>query len=296
MISPLLERAARRASQADAVLKTDETTTLEFVGGELVRGTVSTSQGTNLRVIVEGRPGIAGSVEDDPEELLQRAMASAALGEPTVLSLPFQTTLAAVVTHMPRASAATAPDLATYCHLVRDRLAAERAELRMILERSVGSVRVANTRGVDASYDVSLVSLQVEASRVRDGRRIAIEARLCGADVPSLTELEQLVAMLRQRLAWAERDATTTPGRQRVLFLPSALPALLLPVEQALAGTPPCGAAPRWPADGGRGPTARWSPSPMTRWWTGGPDPGRSMTKASRAECLRWCARETSRG
>lgn len=236
MISPLLERAARRASQADAVLKTDETTTLDFVGGQLVRATTATSQGTNLRVIVEGRPGVAGSVGDDPEELLQRALASAALGEPTVLSLPFQTTLPAVVTHMPRASAATTPELATSCYLVRDRLAAERAELRMILERSVGSVRVANSRGVDASYDVSLVSLLVEASRLRDGRRIAIEARLCGADLPTLTQLEQLVAVLRQRLSWAERDANTTPGRQRVLFLPAALPALLLPVEQALAG------------------------------------------------------------
>jgi PmbA protein len=236
VISPLIERAARRASQADAVLKTDETTILDVVGGELVRATTSTSQGTNLRVVVEGRAGVAGSVGDDPEELLQRAITSAALGEPTVLSLPFQTTLPAVVTHMPRASAATISELANFCHLVRDRLSAERADLRMVLERSVGSVRVANTRGVDASYDVSLVSLQVEACRVRDGRRIAIEARLCGADLPALTDLEQLVAMLRQRLAWAERDATAPSGRQRVLFLPSALPALLLPVEQGLAG------------------------------------------------------------
>jgi predicted Zn-dependent protease len=266
VISPLLERAARRASQADAVLKTDETTTLEFVGGELVRGTVSTSQGTNLRVIVEGRPGIAGSVEDDPEELLQRAMASASLGEPTVLSLPFQTTLAAVVTHMPRASAATTPDLATYCHLAHDRLAAERAELRMILERSIGSVRVANTRGVDASYDVSLVSLRVEACRVRDGRRIAIEARLCGADVPSLTELEHR----------AGSGSCSSPRRFRCFCCRwnRRWPALW-----------PWGAAPRWLAGGGRGPTARWSLSPMTRWWTGGPDPGRSMTKGCRAGC-----------
>jgi PmbA protein len=236
VISALIERAARRASQADAVLKTDETTTLEFAGAEVVRATTSAAQGTNLRVIVEGRPGIAGSVADDPEELLQRALASAALGEPTVLTLPFQPTLPAVITHVPRAAAATISDLATCCYTVRDRLAAEQADLRMTLERSVGSVRVANSRGVDASYDVSLTSLLVEVSRVRAGRRVVIEARLCGADLPALADVEQLVAMLRQRLAWAERDAPAALGRQRVLFLPSALPALLLPVEQALAG------------------------------------------------------------
>jgi PmbA protein len=236
MIAPLMELAARRAAQADAVLKTDETSTLEFAGRQLVSAGISTSQGVNLRVISEGRVGIAGSVGDDPEELLQHAIESAALGEQTVLSLPLQASLPTVLTHVPRASGATVPELAALGHLVCDRLTAERSDLAVTLERSLGSVRVANTRGVDASYDVSLVSLVAIASRVRDGRRIAVEARLCGADLPSLSELEQLVTMLRQRLAWAERDAEIPTGRQRVLFLPTALPALLQPLEQALAG------------------------------------------------------------
>jgi PmbA protein len=236
MIAPLIELAARRASQADAVLKTDETTTLEFAGGALVSAGVATAQGLNLRVIVEGRVGITGSIGEDPELILTRALDSAELGEPTVISLPFQGALPTVMTHVPRASAASVPELATFCHLLRDRLAPDRAELAMTLERSVGSVRVTNTRGVDASYDMSMVSLAVTASRLRGGRRIAVDARLSGSDLPALPEMEQLVAMLRQRLAWTERDAEISSGRQRALFLPSALGPLLLPVEQALAG------------------------------------------------------------
>jgi PmbA protein len=76
----------------------------------------------------------------------------------------------------------------------------------------------------------------VEATRIVEGRRIAIRARLSDADLPSLTELEQLVGMVRQRLGWAERGVPAGRGGLRVLFLPSALPVLLEPLEQALSG------------------------------------------------------------
>ncbi len=252
MIAPILERAARRAAMADAVLKTDETTTLEVGGVSLNSAATVTSQGLNLRVVVEGRTGFAGTVGDEPEELLERAINSASIGALTTLELPDQAPLPPVITHVPRAAAATVPELAALCHLVRDRLGAEHAEVTVTLERSMGSVQVANTRGVDASYDVSEVSLVVRATRLIDGRRIVIEGRLSGADLPALSELEQLVAMLRQRLAWAERGTEVGPGRRRLAFLPSALPPLLIPVEQALAGRAVQGAAPAGAARGVR--------------------------------------------
>lgn len=238
MIGPLLERADRRATLADASLKTDETTVLAFRDGRLARASTATSQGVNLRVVADGRAGSAGAVDDDPDALLERAMASALAGEPTVLSLPTRVPLPAVTTHMPRAGAATIPELAAIGHLLRDRLGAEHADIAITIERSLGSVRVANTRGVDAGYDVSRVSLHIRAGRIRPARRIVVEGRLAAADLPALSELEQLVAMIRQRLAWAEQEVAAPPpaGRHRVVFLPSALPALLLPVEQALTG------------------------------------------------------------
>jgi PmbA protein len=238
VIGQLIERAGRRASLADAVLKTDETTVLSFEAGRVLRASTATSQGVNLRLIADGRAGTAGAVDDDPEALLERAMASALAGEPTVLTLPARASLPAVVTHIPRAAAATIPELLTIGQLLRDRLGTDRADLEVAIERSLGSVRVANTRGVDAGYDVSSVRLLVRASRVRNGRRLMVESRLATADLPALSELEQTVAMIRQRLAWAEREAAppAASGRQRVIFLPSALSVLLQPVEQALTG------------------------------------------------------------
>jgi PmbA protein len=237
VIAPLIELAARRTTLADAALKTDETTTLRFAGGRLAGAATTWSQGVNLRVVAEGRMGFAGTTADDLPGLLETALASARNGEAASLTLPRPTPEPPrVLTHSARAATATLPDLIAIGTMVRDRLSAERADLAIMVRRSMGSVRVANTRGVDAGYDVTLVTLSVEAARIRDGRRVVLRGRVAGAELPSLPAIEGLVASLRQRLAWAERDAEASPGRQLVGFLPSALPVLLLPVEHALLG------------------------------------------------------------
>lgn len=236
MIQRLMEAAARRFTMADAALSTDETTRLDYSAGRLTSATTSSSHGVNLRVVSEGRVGTAGTIAADAGDLLDRAHDSARVGELAVLTMPLPAPLPRVVTHLPRAAAATVQDLAGIGTLLRDRLSAERADLGLTLTRSIGSVRVANTAGVDASYDVSLVLLRLEAERSREARSVRVEASFAGADLPALTDLEQLVAMIRQRLAWAERTAEFRAGRQRVGFLPTAMPVLLTPVEQALIG------------------------------------------------------------
>jgi len=237
MIAPLIELAARRTTLADAALKTDETTSLRFAGGRVVSAAVSRSQGVNLRVVAEGRMGFAGTTDDDAPALLESALTSARQGEAASVALPRPAAKPpAVQTHGARAATANLAELTALGTLVRDRLAAEHADLGILVERSIGSVRVANTRGLDAGYDVTCVTLAVEAARIRNGRRVVIGGRLAGVDLPSLVELEGLIARLRQRLAWAERDAEVPAGRHLVGFLPSALPLLLLPVEQALLG------------------------------------------------------------
>ncbi|HSB56105.1 MAG TPA: TldD/PmbA family protein, partial [Gemmatimonadales bacterium] len=198
---------------------------------------VSRTQGVNLRVVAEGRMGFAGTVGDDASEILENALTSARHGEAASVTLPKPAAeIPRVFTHAPRAATATLHELMALATMVRDRLAAERADLTITVERSIGTVRVANTRGVDAGYDVTLVTLSLEAARVREGRRLVTGGRISGVDLPSLGEIEALVTRVRQRLGWAEREAKASAGRQQVGFLPTAVPLLLHPLEQALLG------------------------------------------------------------
>ncbi|MEP6473310.1 MAG: DNA gyrase modulator, partial [Gemmatimonadota bacterium] len=82
MIGALLARAIRMATVADASEKTDETVTLRFEGGRLKQAGWAQERGVNLRILAEGRLGVAGSTGDELEPLLEGALASARSGEP----------------------------------------------------------------------------------------------------------------------------------------------------------------------------------------------------------------------
>lgn len=236
MIGPLMEQCARRTELADAMLKNDETTTLWFNAGRLINASISRTQGVNLRVVSDGRLGIAGTTAEDPAELLDAALVSARGGDPVTLALPRPGVSPQVVTHAARAASATLNDLIAIGTMIRDRLAGSQAELCLTVERSIGSARVANTHGLDASYDVSQVTVAVELSRMVGDRRVMLQGHLAGCDLPSLSAVEDLVGGLRQRLTWSEHEVAPVAGAQAVIFLPSALPLLLQPLEQAVLG------------------------------------------------------------
>ena len=127
-------------------------------------------RGHNLRVVVEGRIGVAGTTALDPDALLGAALASAAAGEEAPLLLPSPSPLPRVHTHVPRAAAATMTELGQLGRLLTTRLGQGGRSVTVHVERSVGSVQVGNTRGVDTEYPVTLVALDIDVVN-RVGRR-----------------------------------------------------------------------------------------------------------------------------
>ena len=236
MIAPLLERASRRAECADAVEKTDETLTLQFEAGKFRSAGRSLERGVNLRVVAGGRIGFAGTTGDDPDQLVESAMASARVGEAGRLDLPVPVSLPSVLTSVPRAAVADLETLRDIGAGVADRLAGDGCQVNVTVERSVGEVRVANSLGVECFYPVSAVSVSAELVRVTGDDIVIINDHRAGADLPALADLEQMIQQMRQRLAWAETTAEAPEGRRPVCFAPTALPALLLPVQLACVG------------------------------------------------------------
>ena len=233
MIGQLLELARQRADGADVVAKTDETLSLALDGGRLVTTGLAQERGVNLRVIADGRTGVAGTTGDDAFGMVEAALAAARAGAPVEFPLPEPNPWPRVVTRVPRAASATLEELRDLGQMAHDRLVGEGRRVGVVVERSVGSVRVANTTGLDASYEVSSVAVLARVHVPGSGR---FTAHVVGADLPVAEEFERFVDRTLIRLDWSRREATAPKGHLPVCFLPAAVRALLLPVRQSLLG------------------------------------------------------------
>jgi PmbA protein len=236
MISRLLEQAAGRAEAADVTLKSDETVTLLFESGRLKSTSWSQERGVNLRVRANGRLGVAGSTASNPEALLEAALASAALGDEAELFLPAPAPLQAVRTHSPGAAAAAVTDLAALGQSLVERLSHDGWQVNATVERSAGTVRVANTRGVEVTYEVTAVSLAAEVTRVSGDDILMVGDYYAAADLPGEPVVAALAESIRRRVGWAERPAAPPRGELPVLFTPAGSTALFLPLRQACLG------------------------------------------------------------
>jgi len=236
VIARLLEQAARRAEAADATLKSDETITLLFESGRLKSTAWSQERGINLRVRAAGRLGVAGSTANDPASVVDAALASAAIGDAVDLILPAPAPLPTVRTHSPAAAAASVSDLAALGQGLVERLTHDGWQVNATVERSAGSVRVANSRGVEATYDLTAVSLAAEVTRVSGDDVLMVSDHYAAVDLPSDQAVASLAESILRRARWAERAASPPRGELPVLFTPAGSTALLLPLRQAFLG------------------------------------------------------------
>jgi PmbA protein len=236
VIARLLEQAASRADAADATLKFDETVTLLFEAGRLKSTSWSQERGVNLRVRANGRLGIAGSTASNPEALVDAALASAALGDQAELFLPAPAPPQAVRTHSPGAAAASVADLAALGQSLVERLSHDGWQVNATVERSAGTVRVANTRGVEVTYEVTAVSLAAEVTRVSGDDILMVGDYYAAVDLPGEPTVATLAESIRRRVGWADRPVAPPRGALPVLFTPAGSTALFLPLRQACLG------------------------------------------------------------
>ncbi len=233
MIPRLLDQIRRSGAQGDLVAKQDETLVLDLCDGDLVRSSLLRERGVSVRLIREGRLGVAGTTEDDAEGVVNAAVAAAEGGPAAELELPESRATPRVLTRVPRAAALSADELRFVGQMVADRLAGEGRKVQVGVERGVGAVRVANSAGLDGGYETSLVAIRVDIVTKGSARLTGV---IAGADLPEGEAIERLVEGMRQRLAWCTQTAAAPMGHLPVCFLPGAAAALLAPARAGLLG------------------------------------------------------------
>jgi PmbA protein len=236
MIEQLLELARRRSEGADAIWRRTDRTGLEFESGRLKAASVTEESGAGLRVVRRGRVGIAGSTAADPHALIERALASAELGEEVGLAFPAASQPPGVTTYDRPAADASLDTLTAIGRDIVARLAREGCQVNVSIERATGETAVANTAGALVRYPETAVAVGADIRRIAGDDVLMVYDQFAATGLPTPADIDALVASIVARLDHALTIVAPPAGTLPVVFTPSGLAAMLLPLEQALSG------------------------------------------------------------
>ena len=165
-------------------------------------------------------------------------MTSARVGDDTPLHYPDPAPLPLVVTATAAAESATIDDLEWLGMVLGDQLDGDGRSVDITVERSVGSVHVGNSRGVEARYDVATVTMEIVVTGTTSSATRPTTVRAWGgwSGLPTEDELDALASDVDRRLRWADRESEAPRGAVTVCFTPRGVAPLLIPLRQALRG------------------------------------------------------------
>lgn len=239
MIEALLDRARRHADGgADALWRRTERTTVAFEWGRLKGAAVTEEAGVNLRVRDHGRVGVAGTtaIDGTADELLARALASAALGDTVALEFPPARPLPSLATFAAPAADAPLDRLIALGRAVLERLERDGCRINVTVERETTETRVGNSAGAGATYRATAIAMSAELWRIAGDDVLVVGDSSEGTDLPTDEALEALVRSINERVEPALRVVAPPDGALPVVFTPAGLSAVLLPLTQGLSG------------------------------------------------------------
>lgn len=238
MIDRLLDAARPAADAADALWRREERTSLALESGRLKTAGVTEEAGVNLRVVSRGRVGVAGTTAAAPDlaALVDRARASAELGEQLDLAFPSTSPLPNVPTFFDAAANATLDHLIAMGRSLVERLTRDGCQVNVSIEREVGETALGNTAGARGGYAATGVAVTAEVIRIAADDVLMIYDQYVGGDLPSGGDLDRLVRSIETRLEPALTIVSPPEGALPVVFTPAGLAAIVLPLEQALSG------------------------------------------------------------
>ncbi len=240
MIDRLLDNARGKVDGADALWRREEQTSVAFESGRLKAAGISEEAGLNLRVLANGRMGVAGTTaaKPDAKELVARARASAELGESIDLAFPNPSpqSLSPIPTFFDRTANASLAELIRMGRLLVERLARPGCQINISVQREVADTAVGNTAGARGEYRTTGIGVTADVTRIAGDDVLMVYDQYVGADLPTNADLEVLVRSVETRLAAALTVVTPPEGALPVVFTPAGLAAVILPLEQALSG------------------------------------------------------------
>jgi PmbA protein len=233
----ILTELKKQAEQVEVAEVTSEKTTVEFEANKLKTCTVNETSGKAVRVIRNGRLGFSASTDgSSPEKLAASALESASYGDLAAFSFPGLQPAAAVHTFDPLIRDLPIGRLVEMGKEILDLILPVEPNLRanISIERSLVTSSICNQSGLDISFQTSPLSIGLEIDRI-DGDDVLMVFDQVGVTTWERDYLD-FVRRLVEKLKKSRRLTSMKTGRMPVLFSPSGVLALILPLCQGLKG------------------------------------------------------------
>jgi PmbA protein len=120
--------------------------------------------------------------------------------------------------------------------LLVERLSRADCQVNVSVEREVADTAVGNTAGARGEYRATGIAVTADVTRIAGDDVLMVYDQYVGADMPGDADLETLVRSIETRLTAALKVVAPPEGALPVVFTPSGLAAVVLPLEQALSG------------------------------------------------------------
>lgn len=233
----ILGLAKKNAEAAELYEAKTEALGVVFQGGEVEKVGSEAILGRALRLVRGGRLGFASTAGGSPEALVEAALAAAQHGDPAPFQFPPLQGATKVETFDPAVPNISAEDLLTWGE---EAVTATKREfpglvVNVYLSRATTEVVVRNTGGGELREKRTGVSFTVGVESVKEGDIWLIYET---AIVRRLADLDRqiLVERILEKMRWGAQVAAPPTGKPPVLFLPSAVPVLILPLVHGFSG------------------------------------------------------------
>lgn len=216
-----LDIARRQAQQAEVFAMQSTETPVSFEANRLKQVQTRRSRGVALRLIANGRVGLASTtLLEDPQRLVDDALAAARFGAEVSYTLPASIQPAAPAIFDPAVESLEVEQMAEMGQRMIDAALAENAELlcEVHLSRHVQTVHIMNSLGASGSYQQTAFSAGFGVNWIRGTDMLDVweSAASCRLDA----EVDALVEAVLHKVRLAEKTARVPTAQLPVILSP----------------------------------------------------------------------------
>ncbi len=234
----ILAQAKRVAEEAEVFAVTSEETSVQFEANRLKHIQSKQSTSIALRIIRQGKIGYSASTRlDDSQDLVNMAVETAQFGMPARFEFPSPASYPEIEVLDPDIESVSIDDM---IKLGEELIASVTSHTPDILceaqvTKSLVSVHIINSRGGQANYRITIFSLGVEGSLIRDTDMLFVgESQSSCHPLPDSRVVAEIVLW---QLELAENRASVSSGSLPVIFTPNGVASTLIsPLMTAFNG------------------------------------------------------------